>query len=119
MTSVAIARIALLAGMAAAGSYASAVAAALYKCTGADGKVAYQDAPCPLSASEQALKAKAPPPAPAPQKSAAAGKPAPKPPHDATANAKPPKSVDVNVRTDRGDRKPAADATQPYPSTTR
>jgi len=117
MTSAAIARIALLAGMSAAGSYAPGVEAALYKCTGADGKVAYQDAPCPSSASEQALKAKAPPPAPAPQKAAAGGKPAPKPAHDAAANAKPPKSVDVNVRTDR-DRKPAADAAaQPYPST--
>ena len=117
MTSAAIARAAVLAGM--AFSYVSCVQAALYKCTTADGKVAYQDAPCPSSASEQALKAKAPPPAPAPAKAAAGGKPAPKPAHDATTNAKPPKTVDVNVRTDR-DKKPAGDATtQPYPSTTK
>jgi hypothetical protein len=113
MTSAAIARAVVLAGVAV--SYGSCVQAALYKCTTADGKVAYQDAPCPSSASEQALKAKAPPPAPA--KAAAGGKPAPKPSHDAATSAKPPQTVDVNVRTDR-DRKPAADApTQPYPST--
>lgn len=114
MITAAIARTALLAGTVAVVSYASSVGAAVYKCTGADGKVAYQDAPCPASTSEQALKAKTPPPAPAPQK-AAAGKPAPKPAHDVAASAKPPKSVDVTVRSDR-DRKPAADAAaQPYP----
>ncbi len=113
MTSAAIAKTALLAGVAVAVSYASCVEAALYKCTGADGKVAYQDSPCPASASEQALKAKAPPPPGPAKKAAAAGKPA----HDAAANPQPPKSVDLNVRTDR-DKKPAGDATaQPYPST--
>ena len=117
MTSAAIARAAVFAGM--AFSYASCVQAALYKCTTADGKVAYQDAPCPSSASEQALKAKAPPPAPAPAKAAAAGKPASKPAHDAATYAKPPKTVNVNVQTDR-DKKSAGDATaQPYPSTSK
>ncbi len=120
MTSAATARIVLLAGISAAASYAPGLHAALYKCTGADGKIAYQDAPCPSSASEQALKAKAATPAPSPGKSAAAGKAATKPAHDAAAaNSKPPKSVDVNVRTDRGEGKPASGSPQPYPATTK
>ena len=111
---------ALIVGIVAAVAHASCVQAAVYKCTGADGKVAYQDAPCPANASEQALKAKAPPPP------AAATKKAPTGSHtastsnvDAATVAKAKKAADGKVAPEGGKTKDPAAATQPTPDATK
>jgi hypothetical protein len=89
MTRAEAARTILIVGAVAALSHTASVHAALYKCTGADGKVAYQDAPCPTSASEQALTAKAPaPPAATPKKTPAGGKTASASKSETVAGAK-------------------------------
>ena len=104
---------ALIAGIAAAVSYASCAQAALYKCTGADGKVAYQDAPCPTNASELTLKAKTPPPPAAAAKTApAGGKTASTSKVDTATAAK-------AAKTSEGKTKDPAPASKPLPDATK
>jgi hypothetical protein len=119
ITGAEVVRTALIVGLSAALAHASPVQAALYKCTGADGKVAYQDAPCPANASEQALKAKAPPPPPSP---AAAARKVPAGSHTAAASkvdaatvAKSKKTADGKVAPEAARTKYPASAAPPAP----
>ena len=106
---------ALIAGAVATVVYASCIEAAVYKCTGADGKVAYQDAPCPTNASEQAIKAKAPPPPAATAKKASSGNKTTSTSKVDQATAAKAKSVEVRVAPDAAKAKDRAPVSPPAP----
>ena len=115
-----VTRTALIVGMVAAVAHASCAQAAVYKCTGADGKVAYQDAPCPANASEHALQAKAPPPPTAAAKKTPAGShTASRSSVDAATVAKAKKAADGKVAPEGGKAKDPAAASQPAPDATK
>src|ERR1700733_2267219 len=76
--------------------------AAVYKCTGADGKVAYQDSPCQPGASEKSIKVAPPPPASAASRPYVA--PVPRSMYESAASPAIPKTIDAKGALETWDR---------------
>jgi hypothetical protein len=95
----------LMAGVAVACACAFSAQGATYKCTTPEGKVAYQDSPCPSGATEKSLKLAVPPAPPAAAKPAPVYvAPVPRSMYDAAANPNIPRTIDTRGPLETWDR---------------
>jgi hypothetical protein len=76
---------------------------AIYKCTGTDGRVTYQDSPCQLGSSEKSIKAP-PPPATTVSHPSVYVAPVPRSMYESAASPTIPKSIDAKGALETWDR---------------
>jgi hypothetical protein len=100
-----VARRSLLLGIVAAVTYASCVQGAMYKCTMPEGKIAYQDSPCPSGSSEQSIRANVTPASPSTQKQPPIHVgPVPRSMYESAASPKIQKNIDAKGALETWDR---------------
>ena len=99
-----VAKMTLLASMVVTFSYAPSVQSAMYKCTTPEGKVAYQDSPCPLGSTEKSLKVAPSPPVSTQKQPPIYVAPVPHSMYQSAASSNVPKNIDLKGPLETWDR---------------